>query len=50
MAKNGGMYGEVLWAYNHEHLDMEQHVAAKLRERNGFKYRIKVLAPDCHAG
>ena len=36
------MYGEVLWAYNHEHLDiLEQHVAAKLRERNGFKYRIK---------
>ena len=34
----------LLWAYNHEHLDfLEQHVGAKLRERNGFKYEVKSI-------
>jgi hypothetical protein len=36
--------GEILWAYNYEHLDfLAQHVGAKLRERNGFKYNVKSI-------
>ncbi|MBP8240522.1 MAG: hypothetical protein KAX50_11200 [Saprospiraceae bacterium] len=36
--------GEVLWAYNEEHLDfLEQHVGAKLRERNGFQHQVKSI-------
>jgi MinD superfamily P-loop ATPase len=36
--------GELLWAYNREHLDfLEQHVAAKLRERNGFNFNVKSI-------
>ena len=36
--------GNVLWAYNPEHLEfLEQHVGAKLRERNGFKHQIKTI-------
>lgn len=36
--------GEVLWAYNMEHLDfLAQHVGAKLRERNGFQYRVRSI-------
>lgn len=35
---------ELLWAYNLEHLDfLAQHVGAKLRERNGFKYQVKSM-------
>lgn len=35
---------ELLWAYNQEHLDfLAQHVGAKLRERNGFKYQVKSI-------
>lgn len=35
---------ELLWAYNHEHLDfLEQHVGAKLRERSGFQYQVKSI-------
>lgn len=36
--------GETLWAYNMEHLAfLEQHVGAKLRERNGFKYNVRSI-------
>lgn len=36
--------GETLWAYNLEHLDfLAQHVGAKLRERNGFQFRVKSI-------
>jgi hypothetical protein len=36
--------GELLWAYNREHLEfLEQHVGAKLRERNGFDYQVKSI-------
>jgi ribosomal protein S27AE len=35
---------ELLWAYNLEHLDfLAQHIGAKLRERNGFKYQVKSI-------
>ena len=38
------MGDNLLWAYNLEHLDfLEQHVGAKLRERNGFKYQVKSI-------
>ena len=34
----------LLWAYNREHLDfLAQHVGAKLRERNGFKYQVRSI-------
>lgn len=34
----------LLWAYNMEHLDfLEQHVGAKLRERNGFNFQVKTI-------
>ncbi|TAG17226.1 MAG: hypothetical protein EAZ32_13110 [Cytophagia bacterium] len=36
--------GEVLWAYNLEHLDfLAAHVGAKLRERNGFQFNVKSI-------
>lgn len=36
--------GEILWAYNMEHLDfLAEHVGAKLRERNGFKFRVRSI-------
>jgi hypothetical protein len=36
--------GEVLWAYNLEHLDfLAAHVGAKLRERNGFKFQVRSI-------
>lgn len=36
--------GNTLWAYNAAHLDfLMQHVGAKLRERNGFKYRVRSI-------
>lgn len=36
--------GEILWAYNVEHLDfLGEHVGAKLRERNGFKYNVRSI-------
>lgn len=36
--------GEILWAYNLEHLDfLAAHVGAKLRERNGFKFNVKSI-------
>lgn len=36
--------GEVLWAYNLEHLEfLAQHVGAKLRERNGFKFNVRSI-------
>ncbi len=36
--------GELLWAYNLEHLDfLAAHVGAKLRERNGFKFNVKSI-------
>ncbi len=36
--------GEILWAYNLEHLDfLAAHVGAKLRERNGFKFRVRSI-------
>jgi hypothetical protein len=35
---------ETLWAYNPEHLDfLAEHVGAKLRERNGFKYNVRSI-------
>ncbi|MCC6723425.1 MAG: TFIIB-type zinc ribbon-containing protein [Saprospiraceae bacterium] len=34
----------LLWAYNHEHLRfVEEHVAAKLRERNGFQFQTRSI-------
>lgn len=34
----------LLWAYNMEHLVfLEQHIGAKLRERNGFEYQVKSI-------
>lgn len=39
-----GWEGHVLWAYNVAHVAfLEQHVWAKLRERNGFQYRVKSI-------
>lgn len=36
--------GEVLWAYNLEHLDfLAAHVGAKLRERNGFQFQVRSI-------
>jgi hypothetical protein len=36
--------GEILWAYNLEHLDfLAAHVGAKLRERNGFQFRVRSI-------
>ncbi len=36
--------GKILWAYNKEHLTfLMQHVGAKLRERNGFKYQVRSI-------
>lgn len=36
--------GEILWAYNLEHLDfLAAHVGAKLRERNGFKFQVRSI-------
>ncbi len=36
--------GEILWAYNLEHLDfLAAHVGAKLRERNGFTFNVKSI-------
>jgi hypothetical protein len=36
--------GEVLWAYNLEHLDfLAAHVGAKLRERNGFRFQVRSI-------
>lgn len=36
--------GEVLWAYNLEHLDfLAAHVGAKLRERNGFQFNVRSI-------
>lgn len=36
--------GEILWAYNLEHLDfLAAHVGAKLRERNGFAFRVRSI-------
>ncbi len=36
--------GELLWAYNADHLDfLADHVGAKLRERNGFKFNVKSI-------
>ncbi|MDX1912826.1 MAG: hypothetical protein SFV22_15145 [Saprospiraceae bacterium] len=36
--------GEILWAYNFEHLDfLAAHVGAKLRERNGFKFQVRSI-------
>ena len=33
--------GQLLWAYNHAHLDfLAQHVAARLRERNTAKHQV----------
>jgi hypothetical protein len=38
------MGDNLLWAYNMEHLEfLEQHVGAKLRERNGFKHQVKSI-------
>ncbi len=35
---------EILWAYNLEHIEfLAEHVGAKLRERNGFKFRIRSI-------
>ncbi len=35
---------DLLWAYNLEHLDfLEQHVGAKLRERNGQPYKVRSI-------
>lgn len=32
----------ILWAYNDDHLQfLEDHVSAKLRERNGFPYQVR---------
>lgn len=43
--------GDLLWAYNLEHLDfLEQHVGAKLRERNGQPTKCAASAPACPAG
>lgn len=34
----------LLWAYNEAHLNLlEAHVKAKLRERNGFKYKVESI-------
>ena len=36
--------GETLWAYNLEHLDfLADHIGAKLRERNGFAFRVRSI-------
>lgn len=36
--------GNLLWAYNMEHLlFLESHIAAKLRERTGIKYRVRSI-------
>ncbi len=36
--------GEILWAYNLEHLDfLAEHVGAKLRERNGFQFNVRSI-------
>lgn len=36
--------GQVFWAYNPEHLlFLESHVAAILRERNGFPYQVRSI-------
>lgn len=36
--------GEILWAYNMAHLDfLAEHVGASLRERNGFKFRVRSI-------
>lgn len=36
--------GQLLWAYNLEHLAfLQQHVEAKLRERNGFQYQVRSI-------
>jgi len=36
--------GEILWAYNLEHLDfLAAHIGAKLRERNGFQFRVRSI-------
>lgn len=36
--------GELLWAYNIAHLEfLADHVGAKLRERNGFKFNVKSI-------
>jgi hypothetical protein len=36
--------GEILWAYNIEHLNfLAEHVSAKLRERNRFKFRVRSI-------
>ncbi len=36
--------GEILWAYNVEHLDfLAEHVGAKLRERNNLKFRVRSI-------
>ena len=36
--------GEILWAYNLEHLNfLAEHVGAKLRERNNYKYRVRSI-------
>ena len=36
--------GEILWAYNLEHLDfLAEHVGAKLRERNTLKFNVKSI-------
>ena len=36
--------GQTLWAYNQEHLDfLADHIGAKLRERNGFAFRVRSI-------
>ncbi|MFD2725028.1 hypothetical protein [Hyunsoonleella rubra] len=36
--------GNLFWAYNIDHIEfLEKHIQAKLRERNGIKYRNKSI-------
>lgn len=36
--------GNIFWAYNHAHLSLlEEHIAAFLRERSGFPYKVRSI-------